>query len=337
MKILLSFDYELFFGPRSGSPEKCLIEPAEALAGIAAQYSAPLCFFVDAGYLDAIRRFTAGSGLLRSHEVMVRRNLAMLSDQGHELLLHVHPHWEDSVWAGDRWEFDLSRFCLSDFSPAAVTDIVKRYVDELRPHARGGRIHAYRAGGWAVQPFPPIGRALKAVGIHIDSTVFPGGREVAGNARFDFTNTPPKHKWRFENDPTMEEPGGTFLEVPTSSMTVSPMYYWRLAFARLMQRTGMRPFGDGAVRSMPSARSRLDKLNKLLASTLYCVTLDGMKATLAVGEYKRARDRGAELLVILSHPKMITPFSLDCMRRLLQEIHRNGDEVVGYQHFAFAS
>lgn len=333
MKVILSFDYELFFGARSGSPEKCMIEPAEALAAIAAPYRAPLCFFVDTGYLVALRRFSPSSALLRQHEAMLRRNLDELAAQGHELLLHVHPHWEDTTWTGERWDFDLSRFCLSDFDPAAVMDIVKRQTDELRPHARSGRIHAYRAGGWAVQPFMSIGSALKEVGIHIDSTVFPGGRDVTGKTKFDFTGAPVKPQWRFENDPAVEDRRGTFLEIPTSAMKVSPMYYWRLALARLMKRSDMKSFGDGAVRAMPAARNRVDKLNKLFASTLYCVTLDGMKAGLAVDEYKRARKRGDELLVLLSHPKMITPFSLKCLRRLLVEIHRNGDEIVGYGHY----
>jgi len=41
------------------------------------------------------------------------------------------------------------------------------------------------------------------------------------------------------------------------------------------------------------------------------------------------------LLVLLSHPKMMTLFSVECLRRLLEEIHRNGDEVVGYECFDF--
>ena len=333
MKVILSFDYELFFGEKSGSPEKCMIEPSEALAAIAADYRIPLCFFVDAGYLAALRRFMAVSSVLRHHEAIFRRNLDMLSTQGHELLLHVHPHWEDAIWNEDGWKFDLTRFCLSDFDDISIMDIVKRYTDELRPHARNGQIHAYRAGGWAVQPFAPIGRALHAVGVYIDSTVFPGGRDVSGKTHFDFTGAPLKQQWRFETDPAVEEPGGMFLEIPTSSMTVSPLYYWRLALIRLAGRADTRPFGDGGVRSMPAARSRRDKLNKLLNSTLYCVTLDGMKASLAAPEYRRARKRGTELLVLLSHPKMMTPFALGCLRKLLEEIHRNGDEVVGYGHY----
>jgi hypothetical protein len=337
MKVIFSFDYELFFGANSGSPEKCMLEPAEALAIVAAEHRAPLCFFVDTGYLLALRKFRPSSEVLGAHDTKLRRNLDELAAQGHEMLLHVHPHWEDTIWADGNWRFDLSRYCLSAFEPRDVLAIVERHAAELRPYTRNGRIYAYRAGGWAVQPFPPIGHALKAAGIRIDSTVFPGGHDSTGKSTFNFELTPPKSTWRFDADPTVEKTQGDFLEVPTSSMTVSPLYYWRLAFARLTNRTSAQPFGDGTVRPLSTARGRIDKLNKLFATTRYCVTLDGMKAGLAMGEYRRARQRGRELLVLLSHPKMMTRFSMECMRRLLQEIHRNGDEVVGYEHFELAA
>lgn len=333
MKVIFSFDYELFFGANSGSPEKCMIEPAVAMMTIAADFGVPLCFFVDTGYLVALKRFSASSGELRRQETLFRRNLDNLAAHGHELLLHVHPHWEDAVWTGDHWDFDLARFCLSDFDDASVMDIVKRHADELRLHSKDGRIHAYRAGGWAVQPFVPIGNALKVAGIRIDSTVYPGGKDTTGKAKFDFSAAPVKTQWRFESDPAIEEPLGTFIEIPVSSMTVSPRYYWRVALSRLMKSEGMMPFGDGAVRAVPAGKNRLDKLNKLFAPTLYCVTLDGMKANLALGEYKRMVRQGAKMLVLLSHPKMMTPFSMKAMRCLLDEIKRNSDEVIGYEHF----
>ena len=56
MKTLLTFDYEVYFGARTGSVERCLLDPTDALARVAAKHAAPLVFFVDAGYLLALRR-----------------------------------------------------------------------------------------------------------------------------------------------------------------------------------------------------------------------------------------------------------------------------------------
>ena len=334
MKVILSFDYELFFGEASGSPEKCLVEPTEALAAVAGEYGVPLCFFVDAGYLASLRCFGPNDAMLGRQDAMTRRNLDMLAGQDHEILLHVHPHWEDSVWREGRWLFDLSRFALRDFDGAAVTDIFVRYADELRPHTTGGLLHAYRAGGWAIHPFAPIRAALKSAGIRVDSTVYRGGKDVSGKNYFDFSIAPAKSSWRFETDPLVEDPRGGFLEIPASSMMVSPAYYWGLTFSRLSGQTEAQTFGDGAVRPMRASRSRMDKLMKLTASSQYCVTLDGMKANLVLPEYRRVKQQGGELLVLLSHPKMMTPVSIACLRRLLDEIRANGDEVVGYERFA---
>lgn len=330
LKVLVTFDHELFFGQASGTPEKCLIEPGRALAAVAAEFGVPLCFFVDAGYLVALRRLAPTSATLRAQELAVRGSLAELARQGHELLLHVHPHWADAVWHGERWHFDLARYALSAFDEAAVHDIVQRQADELRPYTPDGQIHAYRAGGWAVQPFAPIGRALLAAGITTDSSVFWGGRDASGHGAYDFTHAPRQAKWRFGADPAVEDPAGRFLEVATSSMTVWPTYYWRRAMAALRGGTNLRPFGDGGVRPLKADSNLRDKLTKLLSPTLYCVTLDGLKAGLAVPEYLRARQRGDEMLVLLSHPKMLTRYSLTCLRQLLQLMRQQGDEVVGY-------
>lgn len=337
VKVLITFDHELFFGPSSGTPQRCLIEPGRALASVAAEAGAPLCFFVDAGYLVALRRHVKQHAVLQSHDAAVRRSLDDLARAGHELLLHVHPHWEDARWQDTGWQFDMARYALSAFSDDAVTDVVGRQAEELRLHARDGRIHAYRAGGWAVQPFGPIGRALLAADIRIDSTVFPGGRDLGGGVGYDFTAAPAKSVWRFDADPAIESDDGRFLEVATSAMTVWPTYYWRRTAMMLRGKAALRPYGDGRVRKSSAEAALRDKLTKLLRPTLYCVTLDGPKAALALPAYRRAKRRGDELLVLLSHPKMITPYSLDCLRRLLQTIRDNGDEVVGYESFVSAA
>ena len=55
-KILITLDYELFFGKNTGTVENSLIIPTTILTDICAKYSVPLTFFVDAGYLIALER-----------------------------------------------------------------------------------------------------------------------------------------------------------------------------------------------------------------------------------------------------------------------------------------
>ena len=51
MNIVVSLDYEIYFGRRSGSVERSLIEPTNALCDIALRNGIVLVFFVDIGYL----------------------------------------------------------------------------------------------------------------------------------------------------------------------------------------------------------------------------------------------------------------------------------------------
>ena len=74
MKTLLTFDDEVYFGRRTGSVEKCLLEPTDALARVAAKHGAPLSFFVDTGYLLALRREMRSRTALRlAHDAICRQ------------------------------------------------------------------------------------------------------------------------------------------------------------------------------------------------------------------------------------------------------------------------
>lgn len=71
MNIFFTFDYELFLGNLSGSPERCVIRPTEALMRIAATHGVRFVFFVDSGYLarlaaDRVRHPALGRGIRRS-------------------------------------------------------------------------------------------------------------------------------------------------------------------------------------------------------------------------------------------------------------------------------
>ena len=51
MQVILTFDYELFFGANTGSVQKCMIEPTDRLLDLAEKHIVPMVFFVDVGFL----------------------------------------------------------------------------------------------------------------------------------------------------------------------------------------------------------------------------------------------------------------------------------------------
>lgn len=313
MRTLLTFDYEIFFGARTGSVARCLLEPTAALAELARRHRARFVFFVDAAFLARLREEGRRVARLRAEHDAIRRQLAALARDGHELQLHVHAHWEDCRWNGDGWTMDLRRYALHAFAPRERCAIVARDAAVLRDIAQGEAAFAFRAGGWVLQPFAALKDALAAGGVTIESSVFAGGLSRSAVQPYDFRRAPAATRWRFEDDPLVPCEDGTFLEVPIASCTLPPAFFWRLALLRKARLARHRPFGDGT----PVAMEQGDLLRKLVRPTASVVSLDGPKAALVAGEAARRRARGDEDFVVIGHPKALTRASLDHLDRFL--------------------
>lgn len=299
MDVLLTYDYELFFGTVPGTVERCMVEPTKRIVEVLDRHGAKATFYVDAGYL-----VQAGALEVEERErTEVVAQLRRLRESGHGVELHVHPHWEDARYEGGRWSFDPSRYRLADFSVEAAAGIVRAYSDALVA-AVGQRPVAYRAGGWCCQPFDHFADALFRSGVRVESTVVPGASSLSRGRGFDFTGSPADPWWRFESDPLDPVPGGRFVELPITPLRVGPWFYWRLAATRLTRRAGDRPFGEG--RSLTGDRDRL--LKAMSRSSIVPVGLDGMKASTLRRARREVGDAGP--LVAIGHPKAQSARSL---------------------------
>jgi len=328
MNLILSLDYELYFGARHGSPQRCLIEPCRALLKVTDRVAGKLAFFVDAGYLCKLEECGRRLQAVRREADEVFRHLDALARAGHELHLHIHPHWEDTRRGADGWEFDLTRYALHSFPEDQIPDIVKRYKNAVARFAAAGSVFGYRAGGWVIQPFDRLAPALRANGIWLDSTVFPGGVTEDSTQTLDFRRSPDKDHWRFDTDPLLEARHGYFLEIPISSMPVAPWAYWTLASRKLSGGARHSPWGNGA--AIPLGKR--DLARKLFSRTTSAVSLDGPKAGWLESAYREHRRKGRECFVVMGHPKALTPYSIDCLDRLLRR--RPEITLTGYSGYA---
>lgn len=334
MNNFITLDYELFFGPKSGTPEKCILEPTRALLKILDPHNIKFTAFVDSGYLLALQRQAGDYPELQDDFNRIASQLRDLGNQGHGIELHVHPHWEDSFYDGKKWVIESTRYKLADFSPNEVIDIVSRYNDILKSIVGYAPV-AYRAGGWCVQPFPPIGTALAKNNIYIDSTVYPNGYYRSSNQHFDFRNAPAYcTKYSFSEDPVRPETGGQFMEIPISSIRLSPIFFWRFAFLRLSGYKQHLAYGDGAAIGM----SRKEMVRLLTRPSYSVVSIDGYKVSFlekAFRNYKKAtQDQGN--FVMIGHPKSFTPYSLDKLRKFIER-HQKNHNYMTYRNIASAT
>lgn len=312
MQIYITLDYELFFGSESGSAAACIVDPTEALLAILDPLNIKLTLFVDAGYLMALKRQMEDYPQLKADYDLVAGQMKRMSDQGHSIQLHIHPHWEDSYFKDGSWQFNTDRYRLSAFSPDQVQAIVTNYHDQLK-QITGVACTAYRAGGWSAQPFGPIGEALRREQIFVDSTVFPGGFYDSEDQCYDFTavamNSP---RYRFNNDLTTADPKGDFTEIPIAAYKVSPLFFWKFAALKVLKNvfnlSQHKAYGNGSA----IAKERQDVIRLLTQSSNTVVSIDGYKASYLKSAFKSFINNtsAATDFVIIGHPKAFTPYSL---------------------------
>ena len=321
MNILITLDYELFFGQKSGTVEDCILHPTEALLKIVEPYNVKFSCFVDAGYLMALERQMHEHPKLKEDHEKVSEQIKNLAANGHGIELHVHPHWEDSFFDGSNWEMNTERYKLSDFSEKEVNELVTRYCITLEK-ASGKPPVAYRAGGWCAQPFGPIQKALLENNIRIDSTVYPGGYYKSDNQHFDFRGVPQyKTDYRFSDDLITENPDGPMREIPISSMKLNPGFFWRFAWKKVRKSSQHISFGNGNAVAMPRK-----ELIQLLTRPSYSVaSVDGYKASLMRKVFKRyVRNSSPDgNFVLIGHPKAFSPYSLRKLEEFIKETAGN--------------
>src|ERR1700733_6978930 len=102
MDIFITLDYEIYFGSDPGTVAKCIIEPTTMLINIAKKHDVRFSFFVDCGFLLKLDEFRKKYPVLENDYIAVVSQIKKLSSSGHDIQLHIHPHWEDSYYDGVR-------------------------------------------------------------------------------------------------------------------------------------------------------------------------------------------------------------------------------------------
>jgi len=305
MNIYFTFDYELFFGSNSGTVQNCIIKPTNELIKIANKYNVKFTFFVDSGFLIKLDEYRKKYPILEKDYQDIKEQLQYLDKTGHSIQLHIHPHWEDSYFDGKKWIIDTSRYRLHQFNQDEINDIVYRYKKVLTDIV-GDKVFAYRAGGWCIQPFEKINKALKKYNIFLDSTVYKNGVNLSKTHFFDFRNMPNKSTWKFNSDPLAEDKNGFFSEIPISSYNVSPLFFWKFAITKKFPTSKHKMYGDGT----PVGASNTSILKMLTKYSYSAVSCDGYKSSVLKDSYKNAFKRGNKHFVVIGHPKAQSSYSI---------------------------
>lgn len=302
--LILSQDYELFF-QKSGTVEQCLIKPTDMLLSFAKKNGIVITFFIDAGMLVSMRRLARTVPTISKELSRLKKHIESLHMTGHEIALHVHPHWEDTRWSKGEWDFSGTRYRLDEFSQREVEEIIRRYSSELREIV-GGNVHSYRAGGFCVEPFGLVRDVLLENGITVDSSVVPGAILKDRAKGYDFAQVADAPWWRFQESPSLPNSAGEFLEIPISPLVLPSWHYWSRAVDRVLKQQPTGVLGDGVAKSLG-----IREIARRLAGA---GRISELSADVPKSEHlvsSRIGQQTREVWQIMGHPKLLGKKSLD--------------------------
>jgi hypothetical protein len=309
VKIAFTWDYELFFGEKSGTVQNCMIKPTDDLLQIAEENNAKFTFFPDAGYLVKAKQYESA---LPDLELVINQ-IKLWDARGHETGLHIHPHWEDVNYQNNEWIHNTNRYKISDFDQSQANTIIMNYFTEIQ-QLISSPVRSFRAGGWCIQPFLNFRDAFLNLGISIDSTAFYGGKNTNSPYYYDFINVPNKTSYRFDKDILIENHNGPFLELPITSLRYSPLFFWRLFLLGRWDPFRHKPIGNGIpAQGGGSKKALLSKYHTL------CLSADGYFISQLEKALKTARKEKKSHLVVIGHPKACTLYSLEKLNSFMSK------------------
>ena len=335
IRLILSFDHELSLGGTESFAYN-LFEPTNELFRVADELSLPTALFTDV--LCAMRyEEWDRSGFFEPY----RRQIGEALRRGHDVQLHIHPHWVDSTY--EHGTYRPSRhFALSDFENAAPPDdiagIIDRSHDFLTTLCREAdpayRCVAYRAGGHNLAPATAaILSALYEKGVRIDSSIVKGFRFHSGISAVDMTNMPAAPNWTIPVGGPLNANGDHGLyEIPVAAKPRTPLNNLPFLVNRVRHRARAH---DPRGPSIHAAHTPLiQKLGRMFPRSAWALSFDdAAHSTDDVLDIFRAHVRAhgdAEQIVCaaVSHPKSMGAYAFSLMRHFVEGARREfGDAL----------
>lgn len=340
--LILTYDYELFLGRRSGTVAHCQIIPTETTLSILKKYNANAVFFTDTLQLVKLKELAdKGNSDAQKDFGLLKEQFEKIISLGHYIYPHIHTHWLDAGYDATAHQWNLSDVSKYRFHQCSVEERREAFLHSLKilkdlilPVKPGYQFDAFRAGGWCIQPFDDFRNLFIENGIRYEMSVLPGFFSFTNAQYFDFTQCPGKEIYRFEEDECTEKTDGRFIQLTVSSVPFSPIHraldrIWLKFSPRLIKNNLPAPgSGHASQPIIPQPESRKPGFDvmqnfkqRIAIELLTPVSMPLYKSFLKENHYMH----------FLSHPKMITRHQHLLFDRFLNYAFNNFEVITDFK------
>ena len=313
-KLLLTFDYELFLGARSGTVDNCIIIPTKKVLEILEFHKiTSAIFFVDTTYLITLKN--SENENCQADFKKIEKQIKEIKGLGHYIFPHLHPHWVDAKYLPEINQWDLSD--TKKYSFSALNNEEKQYtfshsIKILEDIIGQQKDWGYRAGGWCIQPFSDFKPFFEEYKIWYEFSVLKGYSCVSDFQNFNFMKAPDKKVYKFSDDVLLEDEQGKFTQMPISNIKRSLITkILNNVFIKFLYKKGITNYGDGL--STSSASVKESKIGNSEMASIELLTI------INITDYIRKVEK-MDFLHFISHPKMLSPHNLNCLDVFLKKV-----------------
>jgi len=341
IKILLTFDYELPLGSCTDY-QKALFKPAEDLINCANGLDVPIVLFADVCSAIRFKEWDR-----ENYYIPFSNQLRKSLQEGHDIQLHIHPHWMNSTYAAGKF-IPSPNFSLSSFKdPLAgftIEKIITQAFAELQEISRGGRADhacvAFRAGGYDVEPESKrILTKLYELGIRIESSVIKDFYLDYSFSHIDYSDSPYHSAWRISKSGPLTMEGNDMLELPISSMPMTIPDILRRRIKKTLNKSVYKSrvlanSGKGflAISGHQTLKSKLRKITNPQVLSFDKEHLEYQDlANIVSYNVKRYQHESDDLiLTAIAHPKSMGKYHLELMKEFVEKTREKYKEQVTF-------
>src|SRR5690554_355033 len=117
MKLILTFDYELF-GDGLGNVFTHIIAPSNKILQLCDRHNIRTTIFFEVlEYIKLKEEWEKGNSMGYSENPVkaIEQQIQQAATDGHDIQLHIHPQWHNAKYVNGQWNLNLNNWRLGDF------------------------------------------------------------------------------------------------------------------------------------------------------------------------------------------------------------------------------